>query len=122
VRGLFYSIKAYNLPGGVAMLFDLSKLKHKEIINITDGSKIGYADDAEIEQVAPGEFVVTKIVVYGQPKFLGLFGRENDISINSDDIELIGRDTILVKSCSELPTVSAFSTNYNNEAYEILYK
>jgi YlmC/YmxH family sporulation protein len=102
------------------MLFDFSKLKTKEIINITDGSKIGYPDDAEVEQVAPGEFVVTKIVVYGQPKFFGVFGREADININSNDIELIGRDTILVKSCSELPTVSAFSTNYRGEYYEIL--
>jgi YlmC/YmxH family sporulation protein len=98
----------------------MSKFKNKEIINITDGSKIGYPDDAEVEQIAPGEFVVTKIVVYGQPKFFGLFGRENDININSNDIELIGRDTILVKSCSELPTASAFSTNYYDARYEIL--
>ncbi|MDR0991851.1 MAG: YlmC/YmxH family sporulation protein [Ruminococcus sp.] len=104
------------------MLFDMSRLKEKEIINITDGSKIGYPDDVEVEQIAPGEFVVTKIVVYGQPKFFGIFGREADTNINSNDIELIGRDTILVKSSSELPTVSSFLTNLYEKPYEILYK
>jgi YlmC/YmxH family sporulation protein len=104
------------------MLFDLSDLKSKEIINITDGAKIGYPDDVEVEQIAPGEFVISKIVVYGQPKMWGLMGREADININSNDIELIGRDTILVKHCSDLPTVSAFSTNLQVKPIKILYK
>jgi YlmC/YmxH family sporulation protein len=104
------------------MLFDLSDIKHKEIINISDGTKIGYPDDVEVEQIAQGEFVISKIVVYGQPKLWGLMGRESDININSNDIELIGRDTILVKFCSDLPTVSSFSTNSNNEIHQILYK
>jgi YlmC/YmxH family sporulation protein len=104
------------------MLFDLSELKNKEIINITDGTKIGYPDDVEVEQVAPGEFVISKIVVFGSPKMWGLMGREADISINSNDIELIGRDTILVKYCSDLPTVSSFSTNLQVKPIKILYK
>ena len=38
------------------------------------------------------------VIVFGRPKLFGIFGRNDDVIIPWDDIELIGEDTILVAS------------------------
>ncbi|MBC8536966.1 YlmC/YmxH family sporulation protein [Feifania hominis] len=68
-------------------------LRSKEVINMKDGSRLGYICDVEID-VCSGK--LTAIVVPGAPKFFGLFGREEDIVISWDEIEKIGEDIILV--------------------------
>ena len=71
----------------------LRSLQKKELVNIKDGSKIGYADDMIID----GETATVRtLVVYGRPKFFGLFGRQPDIIIPWQNIEIIGEDAILV--------------------------
>ena len=77
------------------MICSLSELKQKEIIDITDGTKIGFVDDVEMNLETSS---VTSLIVYGRPRFFGLFGREDDYVICWSDIEIIGEDTILV-SC-----------------------
>jgi YlmC/YmxH family sporulation protein len=76
------------------MVFTLAELRGKEVINITDGTKMGYIDDVEFDTVGGG---LSAIVIFGGAKFMGLFGKEDDIVIPFSDIELIGVDTILVK-------------------------
>lgn len=71
----------------------VSDLRQKEVINIKDGSRLGYVDDVEFE-VASGQIIA--IIIYGQSRFFGLFGKCDDYIIPWCDIEKIGEDTVLV--------------------------
>lgn len=72
----------------------VSDLKLKEVINIVDGKRLGAITDIEID-VESGK--LTAIVVPGNGKFLGMFGRSEDIVIPWDRINKIGFDVILVE-------------------------
>lgn len=76
------------------MICSLSDLKNKEVVDVKTGEKLGYVDDIEI---STENSQVTALIVYGRPRGLGLFGRDDDIIIKCRDIHLIGEDTILVK-------------------------
>jgi len=69
------------------------EMRNKEVICIKDGTKLGCVYDVEIDTCS-GK--VVSIVIPGKPKFLGCFGREDDIVIGWCDISVIGEDTILV--------------------------
>lgn len=75
--------------------FSISDLKMKEVINTADGKRLGTITDIEID-VDSGK--LTAIVVPGAGKFLGLFGRNEDIVIPWDKINKIGFDVILVET------------------------
>ncbi len=75
------------------MICSLGDLKDKEIVNIKNGAKLGFVDDVELNTENAS---VLALIVYGRSKLLGLFGRDDDIIIKCEDIELIGEDTILV--------------------------
>ncbi|MFU0833263.1 MAG: YlmC/YmxH family sporulation protein [Oscillospiraceae bacterium] len=68
-------------------------LRRKEVINIKDGMRLGSVNDIEFDTTNAR---VTAIVIYGRLRFFGLFGREDDIVIRWQDIQVIGDDTILV--------------------------
>jgi len=74
-----------------------SDLKVKEVINIIDGKRLGVITDIEID-VESGK--LTSIVVPGNGKFLGLFGRNEDVVIPWDKISKIGFDVILVETAT----------------------
>lgn len=69
-------------------------LKCKEVINICDGSRLGFVCDCEID-ICCGRIV--SIIVPGPCWFFGLFGRGEDYIIPWDDIKRIGDDIILVE-------------------------
>ena len=71
----------------------IAQLRHKEVINESDGALLGCVDDVEIDTK---NACLVAIVIYGRPKFFGLFGRQNDTVIPWANIRLIGEDTILV--------------------------
>ncbi len=77
------------------MICHFSDLRCKEVISIKNGCRIGFVDDIEFDTCNAR---ICRIIIYGQSKFFGLFGREEDVTINWCDIEIIGEDTILV-SC-----------------------
>ncbi len=77
----------------IALVCSLGDLRNKEVINIKNGAKLGFVDDVEINMK---EATVLALIVYGRPRLFGLFGREEDLIIKCDEIELIGEDTILV--------------------------
>lgn len=79
----------------------ISQIRSKEIVNIKDGSRLGNLCDMEID-TRTGQLV--SIIVYGESRFMGLLGRENDIIIPWDKIDVIGDDTILV--CYEPPVIN----------------
>ena len=69
-------------------------LRRKDVINIKDGVRLGSVNDLEFDTENAR---VVAIVIYGRPRFFGLFGREDDIVIRWEDIQGIGDDTILVQ-------------------------
>lgn len=73
----------------------LNDIRSKEIINIKTGTKLGYADDVEIDT---SDFTVRSFVIYGRYRLFGLLGRENDITVKCSNIEIIGTDTILISA------------------------
>lgn len=75
------------------MLCRIDELKNKEVICVSDGSKIGFVSDVEVDCDLAR---LSSIVVYGKPKCFGLLGRDEDFIISWDKISIIGEDTILV--------------------------
>lgn len=75
------------------MICKINDLKDKEIICVSDGTRVGFVCDAEIDCSAAK---LTSLVVYGRAKLFGLLGREDDFVIPWDNIVVIGSDTILV--------------------------
>lgn len=75
--------------------FCVSDLKMKEVINIVDGKRLGAITDIEIDAESGR---LTAIVVPGNGKFLGLFGRNEDVVIPWEKINKIGFDVILVEA------------------------
>lgn len=71
----------------------LAELRHKEVINSCDGSRLGFVDDLEVDTQ---NSKIAAIIVYGRPRFFGLFGHSSDCIIPWNNICLIGEDTILV--------------------------
>jgi YlmC/YmxH family sporulation protein len=56
---------------------------------------LGRIDDIEINA---DDSSIDSVIVYGRPKLFGLMGRDSDIVIKYRDIDLIGKDAILVTS------------------------
>ena len=68
--------------------------KHKEVINITDGRRMGYVQDVTAD-LETG--IITSIIVPGTNSKLRLFAGGNDIVIPWKNIKCIGDDLILVE-------------------------
>lgn len=68
--------------------------KHKEVININDGRRLGFVQDVTAD-LETG--IITSIIVPGSNKLLNLFSQGNDIVIPWEKIKCIGDDIILVE-------------------------
>ncbi len=68
--------------------------KHKEVINITDGKRLGYVQDvcANLETGT-----ITHIIVPGSNKIINFFTQNNNIVIPWQKVKCIGDDIILVE-------------------------
>lgn len=67
--------------------------KHKEVININTGKRMGYVQDV-CANLESGE--ITSIIVPGERKLASMFSNKNDIEIEWQKIRCIGDDVILV--------------------------
>ena len=72
----------------------ITDLRRKEVVSSQNGCRLGIVDDIEFDTVNAR---LAAIILYGRPRFFGLFGRRDDLLIRWENIELIGEDTILVK-------------------------
>ena len=72
----------------------VTELSCKEVVCISDGARLGYVSDVEVE-VPEGE--VCAIVVPGKCRFFGLFGASEDFVIPWHAIRRVGDDIILVE-------------------------
>ena len=68
--------------------------KHKEVINVTDGRRLGFVQDV-CADLSTG--AITSIIVPGSNKLLNMFSSSNDIVIEWQKIKCIGEDVILVE-------------------------
>ena len=68
-------------------------LRCKEVINISDGCRLGFLSDVDI-RIPEGQVIA--IVVNGPCRFFGLFGRGEEFYIPWDCIQRIGDDIILI--------------------------
>jgi YlmC/YmxH family sporulation protein len=70
-----------------------SDFRQKEVINMSDGKRLGFVSDVEIDLE---EGRIDAIVLPGVGKLFGLLGKENEFVIPWDKIRKIGEDIILV--------------------------
>lgn len=68
--------------------------KHKEVVNITNGKRMGFVQDV-CADLNTG--TITSIIVPGSNKLLNIFSQGNDIVIPWQNIKCIGDDLILVE-------------------------
>lgn len=67
--------------------------RHKEVINIKDGKRLGYVQDV-CANLETGR--ITSIIVPGNKRIMSMFSKEDDIIIEWEKIKCIGEDVILV--------------------------
>ena len=72
----------------------IGELRWKEVIGVSDGSRLGYVEDLEVE-LDSGR--VRALVVPGRRRLFGLLGREPDCRIPGDWVRRFGEDYILVE-------------------------
>ena len=77
------------------MLCRIDELKNKQVVSVKNGAVLGRIDDVEINTDTG---TINSVVIFGKNHILGIFGRENDIIIPWNDIEIIGSETVLVKT------------------------
>ena len=86
----------------------ITDIREKEVINLSDGCRLGHVCDVEID-TCTGSLV--SIIIWGKSKGFGLMGRYEDIKICWNDIKVIGDDTILVDA--EIPESCRCNTREN---------
>ncbi len=79
---------------GVREMVKISEFQIKDVVNVSDGKKLGNIGDIEIN-LSTGK--IEAVIVTGNGKVLGFFGREEDIVIPWRNIIKIGQDVILVR-------------------------
>ena len=80
------------------MVCCITDLRKKEVINIKNGLRIGFVSDVEIDL---RNAKIVSIIIYGKLKFFGLLGRYEDIFIKWENVDVVGKDTILVNFCEQ---------------------
>ena len=75
------------------MIQRIGDLKDRQVVCVRDGSILGFVGDIELDTES-GK--LSSIVIYGKSKGFGLFGREDDMVIPWESIEILGAETILV--------------------------
>ena len=71
----------------------LSDLQNKDVVNVTDGKKVGSIIDVNINF----EGQLESLIVEKSKFFISMFSSANEIEVRWGQIEKIGEDVILVK-------------------------
>ena len=71
----------------------MDELRNKQVVCVKNGCVLGYISDVIVNS-ADGR--LESIVIFGRPRLFGLLGRDEDIIIPWDDIQVIGQETILI--------------------------
>lgn len=84
-----------------------SELMEKEVVNLTDGRRIGTIIDFEVD-LKKGK--INAVVVPDGGKIMGLFTREIEHEIRWNHIKKIGEDIILIEIKNEDETLSSLES------------
>ena len=76
------------------MLCSISDLKNKQLVSTETGELLGFVGDVEIDSENGS---IKNLLVYGKIRGMGFLGREDDLLVPWESIEVIGEETILVK-------------------------
>ena len=68
--------------------------KHKEVINISDGKRLGFVQDVTADFKTG---TIKEIIVPGNTKIFNLFSSKEELVIPWSAIKTIGEDVILVE-------------------------
>lgn len=74
----------------------ITDLRNKEVICAKTGCRLGCISDVEIDTCSG---CLVAVIIWGKSRCFGLMGRDEDIKICWQDIEVIGDDTVIV--CGE---------------------
>ncbi|MDT3700661.1 MAG: YlmC/YmxH family sporulation protein [Thermincola sp.] len=72
----------------------ISDLRMREVINVMNGKRLGLIKDIEIDLEAGR---IKSVVLPGNGKMLGLFGKNDDVIVPWQKIKKLGMDVILVE-------------------------
>ena len=75
----------------------IADLSNKQVVCIKNGCVLGFIYDVEFNT---SDGSLTSIIIPGRPRFFGLFGHDEDIVIPWSEIEVIGKETVLVTTDS----------------------
>ncbi|MEA5632484.1 YlmC/YmxH family sporulation protein [Bacillus velezensis] len=75
-------------------MISISEFQVKDVVNVSNGKKLGSIGDIDIN-VTTGKFQA--IILGGNGKVLGFFGKEEELVIPWRNIVKIGEDVILVR-------------------------
>lgn len=75
-------------------MIKISDLRAREIINVADGRRLGLIKDIDFD-LEQGR--IKGIVLPGPSRFMGFFGREEELMVPWDKVKKIGVDVILVE-------------------------
>lgn len=70
-----------------------SELRVREVVNVDDGRRLGTLSDLEVD-LESGR--VASLVLPGESRWLGLFGREGETRVAWAQVQRVGADVILV--------------------------
>ena len=99
------------------MTIKFTDLQCKEVICISDGRRLGFITDVQIE-VPEGN--ICAIVVPGPCRFLGVAGRQDDFIIPWNCIKRIGPDIVLVDDGSDEAHKAPFAEAARHSAVTVL--
>lgn len=71
-----------------------SDMRSKEVICARDGQRLGFVSDMEFDENT-GQ--ISAIIVPGAYRYMGVFGREDDVVIEWSRITTIGEDLIIIE-------------------------
>lgn len=78
----------------------VSDFRHKEVIDISSGRRLGYITDVDIDLE---QGIVNSVIIPGKRRLFGLMPPKDDIIIAWKEISKIGDDIILVTTDISLP-------------------
>lgn len=73
----------------------IADLRTKQVVCVKNGCVLGYISDVEINTTSGR---IDNIVIFGRLRLFGLLGRDEDIIIPWSEIEVIGRETVLINT------------------------
>ncbi|SHI62640.1 YlmC/YmxH family sporulation protein [Lutispora thermophila] len=79
-------------------MFKASELRQKEIINMSDGKRLGFVSDVEINMETGA---IEAIIIPSESKLFRVIAKDNDIVIPWENIKKIGVDVILIDRNSQ---------------------